>query len=69
MRNEDLHHVGDGRGKRKVFVNGNEIKRFVWADVRRGILCFHPYPLRIHKRKRDEVYTRLLRGVITIQYI
>lgn len=69
MSNEDFHYVGDGRGKRKVLVNGNEIKRCVWADVKRGVACFHPHPLRTHKRKRDEVYTRKLRGVITVEFI
>ncbi|HEF0061357.1 hypothetical protein FDW86_14070 [Citrobacter sp. wls828] len=69
MRNEDFHCVGDGRGKRRVFVNGNEIKRCVWADVKRGIACFLPHPLRVHKRKREEVYTRKLRGVITVEFL
>jgi hypothetical protein len=68
MHNEDFHYVDDGRGKRRVFVNGNEIKRCVWADVKRGIACFYPYPFRVHKRKRDEVYSRKLRGVITVEF-
>ncbi|WP_336654253.1 hypothetical protein [Leclercia adecarboxylata] len=69
MRNDNFHCVGDGRGKRRVFVNGNELKSCIWADVKRGIACIHPHPLRIYKRKRDEIYSRKLRGVITIEFI
>ncbi|ECH2877677.1 hypothetical protein GFV06_09680 [Salmonella enterica] len=69
MRNDDFHCVGDGRGRRRVFVNGNEVKSCVWADVKRGVACIHPHPLRIHKRKRSEVYSRKLRGEIIIEFI
>ena len=69
MRNDNFHRVGDGRGKRRVFVNGNELKSYIWADIKRGIACIHPHPLQIHKRKRDEIYSRKLRGVITIEFI
>ncbi|HCL6635064.1 TPA: hypothetical protein N2Q63_004708 [Citrobacter freundii] len=69
MSNDNFHYVGDGRGKRRVFVNGNELKSCIWADVERGIACICPHPLRIHRRKRDEVYSRKLRGVITIEFI
>nr|DAI67089.1 MAG TPA: hypothetical protein [Caudoviricetes sp.] len=69
MRNDNFHRVGDGRVKLRVFVNGNELKSCIWADIKRGIACIHPHPLRIHKRKRDEIYSRKLRGVITIEFI
>lgn len=69
MRNDDFHCVGDGRGRRRVFVNGNEVKICVRADVKRGVACIHPHPLRINKRKRSEVYSRKLRGEITIEFI
>ena len=40
-----------------------------WAAGERGIACIHPHPLRIHKRKRGEIYSRKLRGYITIEFI
>jgi hypothetical protein len=53
MRNEDFHYVGDGRGKRQVFVNGHEIKLCVWADVKRGIACFLPHPCDPKRKRRS----------------
>ncbi|WP_312910957.1 hypothetical protein [Stutzerimonas nitrititolerans] len=35
---EHFHHWNDGRGVRRVFVNGNEIQRVIWADIKRGLL-------------------------------
>ncbi|WP_277753014.1 hypothetical protein [Pseudomonas kitaguniensis] len=36
-RTESFHHFGDGRGKRRVYVNGNEIERVIWCDTEQGI--------------------------------
>lgn len=65
-RSEGFHHASDGRGKRRVFVNGNEIERVLWCDTSRGIAVFYPYPYRI-KRSGDEVYTRRVRGSVTVE--
>lgn len=51
----------------KVFVNGNEINNVVIADTTRGEVIYYPTPLRLHKRKRDETYTRKLRGNVTVE--
>ncbi len=66
MTRQDFHYVGDGRGRRRVFVNGNEIKNVVWADITHGTLLYHPFPFRQHKNIRDEVYARRLRGRIEV---
>ncbi len=63
-----FHSVNDGKGDRRVFVNGNEVKRVRWANVEHGIVCFHPYPYRMNNRKR-ELYTRLLRGNVRVEMI
>lgn len=68
MENSNFHHFSDGRGSRRVFVNGNEIKQVIWADVDRGVLLHHPLPLRLHKRKHDEIYSRKLKGAITVEF-
>lgn len=65
-RHDSFHHYNDGRGKRRVFVNGNEIGHCVWCDTSRGIAVFCPLPLRIDYR-RDRAYTRRLRGVVTVE--
>lgn len=69
MPNKTFHHWNDGLGLRKVTVNGNEIDRVVWADTDRGLLVYYPSPVRPHKKKRDEAYSRRLRGKIEVTFI
>lgn len=64
-RLDSFHHFNDGRGKRRVYVNGNEIERVIWCDTALGIAVFCPLPLRTNRR-RDQVYTRRLRGTVTV---
>lgn len=66
--NDHFHHPGDGRGRRRVFVNGNEVPRAIWADIKRGLVCYTPVPMRL-MRNRRELYTRLLRGQVTVEPI
>ncbi len=65
---EHIHHISDGSGKRKIFVNGNEVHRCVWADTAKGTVKYHPHPVRL-KKGTDEVYTRTLKGVVTVEFI
>lgn len=69
MADEHIHRVGDGRGRRAIYVNGNEIPRAVWADTNRGVVVYYPQPVRIHKLRRDEVFTRKLKGVVTVEFL
>ncbi|MCH4563346.1 hypothetical protein MKP05_09410 [Halomonas sp. EGI 63088] len=50
----------------RVFVNGNEVRKAIYADTERGIVRYYPEPIRI-KRGTDEVYTRTLRGQVTVE--
>lgn len=61
-----IHYVGDGRGLRDVFVNECKITHVVYANERKGIVEFAPYPLRA--KRNGEVYTRKLRGVVTVEF-
>lgn len=61
----NFHHPKDGRGQRRVTVNGNEVKFVLWADVKRGVVCYCPQPLRM--TRNGEVYTRTLRGSVVIE--
>lgn len=69
MKNHDFHSCNDGRGPRRVFVNGNEMHGVIWADVSRGILRYKPLPMREHRKNKGDVYTRLLRGLITVEFV
>lgn len=51
-----------------VFVNGNKVARAVYADTAKGIVKYNPTPVRI-KKGTDEVYTRVLKGVVTVEPI
>jgi len=50
-----------------VFVNGNKISGAIIADTKRGEVIFAPEPLRTHKTKKDEIYYRKLRGIVTVE--
>ncbi|WP_313135560.1 hypothetical protein [Stutzerimonas nitrititolerans] len=63
---EHIHTPGDGRGRRDVWVNGHKIDGVVWADTRAGVVVFMPRPFRVHRRLRDQVYTRKLRGKVEV---
>lgn len=52
----------------RVFVNGNEVRKAVFADTQRGVVRYYPEPVRI-KRGTDELYTRTLRGQVTVEAI
>ncbi len=69
MNLSNLHFVGDGRGRRRVLVNGNEIRHVVAADIDKGTVLFHPYPFRLHKIRRGEVYSRSLKGKVEVIFM
>lgn len=65
-----FHSYKDGKGKRHAYVNGNRIDRVVWANEEQGLVCFNPH-LRLTKKSRckGEIYTRLLRGNVRVEFI
>ncbi|MDC3739656.1 hypothetical protein KDL21_01295 [Pseudomonas syringae pv. syringae] len=68
MPHPTFHSVGDGRGLRRVFVNGNEIDNVLWCDTAVGIAVYAPKPVRAKRPAREEVYTRRLRGQVSVFY-
>lgn len=52
----------------KVFVNGNPVDRVVFADTSKGVVRYVPEPIRI-KKGTDQIFTRLLRGVVTVEVV
>lgn len=61
-----FHSANDGKGNRQVYVNGNPIKRVLWANEEQGLVCYFPYPLKINRRKAN-IYTRLLKGKVRVE--
>jgi len=52
----------------RVFVNGNEVDQAVYADDVKGLVVFCPQPTRC-KKNSDKLYTRKLRGKVTVELI
>lgn len=67
-RSESFHHHNDGRGKRRVYVNGNEVECVIWCETSQGIAVFAPRPFRSY-RASGEVYTRRLRGSVIVERV
>ena len=65
-----FHSAKDGKGFRRVYVNGNRIDRVAWANEEQGLVCFMP-KRRMTKRdiRKGEIYTRLLRGNVRVEFI
>lgn len=65
-----FHSLNDGKRPRYVYVNGNRIKCVRWANVEQGLVCFMPHRRLIKKdRRKGKIYTRLLRGNVTVEFI
>lgn len=64
----NVHTHDDGRGRRRVLLDGREVKRVVYADTHKGVLRYYPDPIRIHKHgKRAIVKTR--HGRVEVEFI
>ncbi|WP_228711915.1 hypothetical protein [Acinetobacter sp. FDAARGOS_541] len=46
-----FHSVGDGKGRRRIYVNGNLINHVIWANEEKGLICYMPYPFKVNKKK------------------
>ena len=65
-----FHSSEDDKGLRHVYVNSNRISYVMWANVEQGLVCFVPHRRLTKKDKRKgEIYTRLLRGNVTVEFI
>lgn len=51
----------------KVFVNGYEVAHAMSADPKNGVVVYAPYPYKLKRPERGRVYTRKLRGVVTLE--
>lgn len=62
---EAIHQPGDGRGPRKVLLNGKPVERVVYADTRRGIVRYIRFPLRVDKHQKRCIQ-RTRRGKVEV---
>lgn len=60
-----IHLPQDGRDPRDVFLNGQLVKRVLYADTRRGLVRVADDPYRVHKHGK-RIITRTLRGVVLV---
>lgn len=67
MMADHIHMVGDGRGLRRVYVDGREIRKVVYADTKRGIVDAYREPLKLDKHKK-RVLTRRHRGKVEVVF-
>lgn len=62
-----FHRHADGRGPRRVLVNGNQVENVLWCDTAAGVCVYAPRPVKVKRPEREEIYTRRLRGVVTVE--
>lgn len=62
-----IHTPDDGRGYRRVFVDGREIKQVVYADTRRGIVDANRLPLKADRWKKRAITDRF-RGAVRVEF-
>jgi len=60
-----VHTPEDGRGVRKVFLDGEEVRMAVFADQKRGIVDRYRQPLKIHGRD-ERLITERLHGRVEV---
>lgn len=65
---DHVHRLNDGRGRRRVYVDEVLIERVFYADVRKGLVRYYQWPLRVHKHS-DRIATRTKLGVVRVEFI
>lgn len=65
---DQAHTPGDGRGGRRVLLNGKVIKRVLYADPKKGKVRVHDDPPKLHKHGKRFI-ERTLRGIVVVEPI
>lgn len=60
-----VHIAGDGRGQRRVLLDGVEMSNVVYADTTRGVVRYIPQPIQIHKHGK-RIIERTKRGKVEV---
>jgi hypothetical protein len=61
-----IHTPNDGKGSRRVLVNGKEVRRCFFADTHRGIADCYRHPIKLNKWKKRAL-SRRMRGVVVVE--
>lgn len=61
-----IHTPGDGRGRRRVLVDGREVKRVVYADTVTGEVRHFEDPIRL---EGNEPVVHTLHGQVEVEFI
>lgn len=65
MNKSMVHTPGDGRGRRRVFVDGVEVRHVVFADVENGVIRYHDSPPVID-RSGESIVEHEMRGRVEV---
>ena len=60
-----VHVAGDGLGRRRVLLNGKELRYVTYADTDRGVVRFADDPPKVHKHGKRFI-ERTRRGVVEV---
>lgn len=66
MNQDHIHTPSDGRGNRRVFVDGAEVKQVTYADTITGVVTQIVNPVTV--ATGGEVMTRTLRGKVEVTF-
>lgn len=61
-----IHTPDDGRGMRRVLLNGREVKSVFYADTKKGVVRYYLQPLRLDKWRKT-ILSRTARGEVRVE--
>ena len=61
-----IHTQDDGRGNRRVLLNGKEVKNVIYADTEKGVVRFYPEPITL-SGGCEEILTKELIGTVIVE--
>lgn len=63
-----VHTPSDGRGRRRVLLDGHVVEKVVYADTRKGVVRHYDSPVRIHRHGKRAVQ-RTKHGKVEVEFI
>lgn len=63
-----VHTPSDGRGRRRVLLDGQVVEKVVYADTRKGVVRYYDTPVRLHKHGKRPVQ-RTKHGKVEVEFI
>lgn len=63
-----IHTVDDGRGRRRVLLDGQVVEKVVYADTRKGVVRYCDTPVRVHKHGKRAIQ-RTKHGTVEVEFL